>query len=105
MLPKNIRTTFKGGKLNGKKIAVVDGPIADYAIVLARASDEPGERGLQLALVDLKGAGVKRTTAAPRSTPRAAMPTSRSRTPVPKRSASRRRLERRAAACSTAPRS
>jgi acyl-CoA dehydrogenase len=60
VLPKNIRTTLKGGKLNGKKIAVVDGPIADFCIVLARASDEPGERGLQLALVDLKGAGVKR---------------------------------------------
>src|SRR5271165_1020874 len=62
VLPKNIRTTLKGGKLNGKKIAVVDGPIADYAVVLARASDEPGERGLQLALVDLKGSGVKRQT-------------------------------------------
>jgi alkylation response protein AidB-like acyl-CoA dehydrogenase len=60
VLPKNIRTTLKGGKLNGKKIAVVDGPIADFCIVLARASDEAGERGLQLALVDLKGAGVKR---------------------------------------------
>ena len=60
VLPKNIRTTFKGGKLNGKKIAVIDGPIADYAIVLTRASDEPGERGLQLALVDLKASGVKR---------------------------------------------
>ena len=60
VLPKNIRTTLKGGKLNGKKIAVVDGPIADYCIVLARASDEPGERGLQLTLVDLKTAGVKR---------------------------------------------
>src|SRR5579871_2084526 len=60
VLPKNIRTTLKGGKLNGKKIAVIDGPIADYAVVLARASDEPGERGLQLALVDLKGSGVKR---------------------------------------------
>jgi len=33
---------------------------ADYAVVLARASDEPGERGLALALVDLKGAGVTR---------------------------------------------
>jgi acyl-CoA dehydrogenase len=61
VLPKNIRTTLKGGKLNGKKIAVIDGPIADYCIVLARASDEPGERGLQLALVDLKATGVKRT--------------------------------------------
>ena len=62
VLPKNIRTTLRNGKLNGKKIAVVDGPNADYAIVLARATDEPGERGLQLALVDLKGPGVKRNT-------------------------------------------
>jgi acyl-CoA dehydrogenase len=57
---KNIRVTFKGGKLSGKKIAVVDGMDADYAVVLARGSDEPGERGLTLALVDLKGAGVSR---------------------------------------------
>ena len=60
VVPKNIRTTFKGGKLNGKKIAVVDGADADYAVVLARGSDEPGERGLALALVDLKGKGVSR---------------------------------------------
>jgi len=58
--PKSVRTTFKGGKLNGKKIAVVDGADADYAVVLARGSDEPGERGLALALVDLKGKGVSR---------------------------------------------
>jgi acyl-CoA dehydrogenase len=58
--PKAIRATFKGGKLSGKKIAVVDGADADFAIVLARASDEPGERGLALAVVDLKAAGVKR---------------------------------------------
>src|SRR5208337_4186907 len=48
------------GKLSGKKTAVIDGGNADYAVVLARASDEPGERGLVLALVDLKAAGVKR---------------------------------------------
>ena len=60
VIAKNIRCTFKGGKLTGKKTAVVDGMDADYAIVLARASDEPGERGLALALVDLKAAGVKR---------------------------------------------
>jgi alkylation response protein AidB-like acyl-CoA dehydrogenase len=60
ILPKSIRTTLKGGKLSGTKIAVVDGLAADYAVVLARASDEPGERGLQLALVDLKQGGVKR---------------------------------------------
>jgi acyl-CoA dehydrogenase len=60
VLPKTIRTTFKNGKLSGKKIAVADGLDADQAIVLARANDEPGERGLQLALVDLKQKGVKR---------------------------------------------
>ncbi|HEY7978540.1 MAG TPA: acyl-CoA dehydrogenase family protein [Rhizomicrobium sp.] len=59
--PKSIRTTFKGGKLSGKKIAVVDGAIADFAIVLARSSDDAGERGTALAIVDLKGAGVKRS--------------------------------------------
>jgi acyl-CoA dehydrogenase len=60
VLPKNIRASFKGGKLSGTKIAVADGMDADYAVVLARASEEAGERGLQLALVDLKGAGVAR---------------------------------------------
>jgi acyl-CoA dehydrogenase len=60
--PKSIRATFKGGKLSGKKIAVVDGADADFVIVLARSSDEPGERGLALAVVDLKSAGVKRRT-------------------------------------------
>jgi acyl-CoA dehydrogenase len=60
ILPKNIRTTFRNGKLNGKKIAVSDGMDADCAVVLARGSDDAGERGLQLALVDLKQPGVKR---------------------------------------------
>jgi acyl-CoA dehydrogenase len=60
VIAKNIRCAFRNGKLSGKKTAVVDGMDADYAVVLARASDEPGERGLQLALVDLKAAGVKR---------------------------------------------
>src|SRR5665213_3101376 len=58
--PKSIRCTFKGGMLSGKKLAVVDGMDADFAIVLARFSDDVGERGLCLAQVDLKGAGVKR---------------------------------------------
>jgi acyl-CoA dehydrogenase len=58
--PKSIRTTFKGGKLSGKKIAVVDGMDADVAVVLARSSDEPGERGIALAIVDLKAASVSR---------------------------------------------
>lgn len=58
--PKSIRTTFRGGKLNGTKRAVIDGRDADYAVVLARTSDEAGERGLGLALVDLKANGVTR---------------------------------------------
>jgi acyl-CoA dehydrogenase len=58
--PKSIRTSFKGGKVSGKKIAVTDGIDAQYAVVLARSSDEAGERGLSLAIVDLKGVGVKR---------------------------------------------
>ena len=58
--PKSIRTTFKGGKLTGKKLAVVDGMDADVAIVLARSSDEAGERGISLAIVDLKGSGILR---------------------------------------------
>jgi alkylation response protein AidB-like acyl-CoA dehydrogenase len=60
ILPKNIRTSFRNGKLSGKKTPVADGGIADYAVVLARSGDEPGERGLQLVLVDLKQNGVKR---------------------------------------------
>ncbi len=60
VLAKNIRVSFSGGKLSGKKITVVDGMDADYATVLARTSDDAGERGLQLCIVDLKQAGVKR---------------------------------------------
>jgi acyl-CoA dehydrogenase len=58
--PKSIRTSFKGGKLSGTKTAIADGTDAHYAVVLARASEEAGERGLALVLVDLAGPGVKR---------------------------------------------
>lgn len=58
--PKSVRTGFKAGKLTGRKTAVIDGADAHYAVVLARASDEPGERGLALALVDLSAPGVSR---------------------------------------------
>ncbi len=57
---KSIRTVFKGSRLSGKKLAVADGMDADFAVVLARANDEPGERGLVLAIADLKAAGVSR---------------------------------------------
>ncbi|MDE2012745.1 MAG: acyl-CoA/acyl-ACP dehydrogenase [Alphaproteobacteria bacterium] len=58
--PKSTRVSFRSGKLSGIKTAVVDGIDADFAVVLARTSDEPGERGLSLALVDLNAAGVMR---------------------------------------------
>ena len=62
--PKAVKATFKTGKLDGEKVPVVDGASADHAVVLARVSDEPGERGLGLVLVDLKGAGVTRESVA-----------------------------------------
>src|SRR4029077_13371995 len=42
--PRNIVTTFGGGRLNGKKVPVADGDSATFAIVLAKTS---------LVLVDL----------------------------------------------------
>jgi alkylation response protein AidB-like acyl-CoA dehydrogenase len=53
---KGIETRFAGGKLNGTKLPVADGDIADFCIVLAREGD-----GLSLVLVDLAGTGVERT--------------------------------------------
>jgi len=58
--PKTIKATFRGGKLDGVKTPIVDGEIADFAVVLARSADTGGERALSLAIVDLKGAGVSR---------------------------------------------
>ena len=59
--PKSTRTSFRGGRLSGTKIAVADAMAADAAIVLARTSDETGERALSLVLVDLNAGGVTRT--------------------------------------------
>lgn len=58
--PKSIRTVFRGGRLSGTKTAVVDGMDAGFAVVLARANDEAGERGLVVALVDLNAKDVER---------------------------------------------
>lgn len=49
------KTQVKDGVLNGYKLPVPDGDIADFAIVLAE-----GEQGRSLYLVDLNDAGVKR---------------------------------------------
>ncbi len=53
--PRRLRTAFRGGTLNGEKLPVPDGDVADVAVVVAQ-----GDRGLGLALVDLKAAGVAR---------------------------------------------
>jgi alkylation response protein AidB-like acyl-CoA dehydrogenase len=53
---RKLRTTLRNGVLNGEKLPVPDGDVADIAIVAAQ-----GERGLVLALADLKGSGVTRT--------------------------------------------
>jgi len=58
--PKTIKASLKGGKLDGAKVPVPDGDVADFAIVLARTGEGQGERALSLAIVDLKGAGVTR---------------------------------------------
>jgi len=59
--PKSIRSSFRIGRLSGTKTAVADAMEADAAIVLVRTSEEPGERGLSLVLVDLNASGVTRT--------------------------------------------
>jgi len=57
--PKTIKASLKGGKLDGVKVPVPDGDVADFAIVLARTGEGQGERALSLAIVDLKGAAAE----------------------------------------------
>ncbi len=52
-----ITTTFSNGKLSGAKVPVADGATAHFAIVTTQAGKDIG-----LALVDLTGSGVTRTT-------------------------------------------
>ncbi len=59
--PKSIQAQFAGGKISGAKVAVPDGDIADFAVVAVRTAAGQDERGVSLALVDLKAAGVART--------------------------------------------
>jgi alkylation response protein AidB-like acyl-CoA dehydrogenase len=56
--PKSIATRAVGETLTGVKTPVADGDVADIAVVLARTAED----GFSLFLVDLKGAGVTRTT-------------------------------------------
>jgi len=52
-----IQAKFDGSTLNGVKIPVTDGDCADWAVVVAKEGS-----GVSLVLVDLKQAGVTRTT-------------------------------------------
>lgn len=58
--PRSVKASFKGGKLDGTKVPVPDGDVADFAVVLAKSGDGDGERTLSLAIVDLKTSGVSR---------------------------------------------
>jgi alkylation response protein AidB-like acyl-CoA dehydrogenase len=57
LLESGISTTWRDGKLHGRKLAVTDGLVADLAVVVARG--ESGEIGLFVA--DLAASGVKRS--------------------------------------------
>ncbi|MBI5503442.1 MAG: acyl-CoA/acyl-ACP dehydrogenase [Deltaproteobacteria bacterium] len=48
-----VATRFDHGTLSGSKVPVLDGGVADFAVVVAR-----GEQGISLALVDLDAEGV-----------------------------------------------
>ena len=54
--PESLTTRVEHGVLNGTKAPVVDGDVADFAVVAARDG-----RAVSLFLVDLRGAGVSRT--------------------------------------------
>jgi alkylation response protein AidB-like acyl-CoA dehydrogenase len=52
---KSLTVRFEGGKLNGAKLPVPDGDVADVAVVLATSAEGP-----TLVLADLNAAGVSR---------------------------------------------
>src|SRR3981189_120524 len=55
--PRNVTTTFGGGRLNGKKVPVADGEAATFAVVLANTGGQNsniGDRAVSLVLGDLK---------------------------------------------------
>src|SRR6185312_10471502 len=57
--PRNIRTTFGGGKLHGRKVPVIDGDAATFAIALANTAGQ-GDRAVSLVLVDLDQSSVSK---------------------------------------------
>ncbi len=59
--PSNVALAAKSGTLTGAKSPVLDGDIADIAIVLARHAPGKDAQGLSLYLVDLNQSGIERT--------------------------------------------
>ena len=59
--PSNVAVSAKAGTLTGAKSPVLDGDIADIAIVLARHAPGKDAQGLSLYLVDLNQSGIERT--------------------------------------------
>ncbi len=60
--PKRIQADVAGGKLSGTKLPVLDGDVADFAIVAAKTGAGNDARSISLFIVDLKSANVKRET-------------------------------------------
>jgi alkylation response protein AidB-like acyl-CoA dehydrogenase len=58
--PKSLATRVENGKIDGAKVPVPDGMVADFAVVVARTSNDAGARSASLFLVDLSGPGVTR---------------------------------------------
>lgn len=57
--PQAVKLTASGGMLNGGKMPVPDGAIADFAIVVARTGSSGRDSDMSLFLVDMKGEGVE----------------------------------------------
>lgn len=56
--PKTINASVSGGTISGTKVPVVDGDVADHAIVVAKTGSGNDEGSMSLFVVDLKGEGV-----------------------------------------------
>jgi len=61
--PAGVAVRARDGRISGEKLPVLDGDVADFAVVVARTSDDR-EHGLSLFLVELGGPGVSRTAVA-----------------------------------------
>lgn len=59
---RTIQATYADGKVSGTKLPVADGDVADFAVVVVKTGTGTSESDLSLALVDLNGAGVSRTS-------------------------------------------